>query len=100
MTASTPAAHARVDELERLGDLVRQDDHVRGQVHPHAAQVREPAGIGERLEGEVLGASARVELVDAEVDRVGAVGDGGPERVGAARGREQFGTVCGCMRGT
>ena len=55
--------------------------------------------LGEFLEGEVGGAGARVPLLDAEVDGVGAVLDGGADAVEVARWSEHLGSGArGCGR--
>ena len=46
--------------------------------------------------GEIVGAHPGVELVEAEVNRVRAILDGGFDAVPIAGGREQFGQVASC----
>src|SRR5439155_462469 len=61
-----------------------------GDVALHAAEVEGREKLGQFLDGEVARARAGVELLDSEVDRVGAVLDGGADAVEVARGGEHL----------
>ena len=56
-----------------------------------AALVGEAAGLAELVERELRAFVARVEALGAEVDGVGAVGEGGAHGVERAGGREELG---------
>ena len=57
------------------------------------ARVREAARLAELVEGELGAFVAGVEALGAQVDGVGAVGDGGAHGVERAGGGEQLGNV-------
>ena len=71
-------------------DLTGQNGRVQRNVHVHAAQVRESASVGERINGEIIGATARIERLKAQVNRVGATAHGGMERRDAASRRQKL----------
>src|SRR4029077_6327382 len=75
---------------ERLPELRRFEENVEREVDAHAPRVREAAGRLEILEGELRVVVARVEFLDAEIDRIGAVGDGRPNGVETPGGGEQL----------
>jgi len=79
------------EKLRRLVELVRENERVEGQVAPHAAQAQEREQLGQGLEREILRADPGVELGEAEIDRVGAVLDGGPHAFHVAGGGQHFG---------
>ena len=55
------------------------------------ARVREPARLVQLVERELRAIVARIEALGAEIDRVGAIGDGGPRGVERAGGRKELG---------
>ena len=59
-------------------------------VHVHAAQVRESASIGKRIDGEIIGATSRIERLKAQVNCIGAAAHGGMERRNAASRRQKL----------
>ncbi|OQB92401.1 MAG: hypothetical protein BWX86_01839 [Verrucomicrobia bacterium ADurb.Bin122] len=83
-----------------VGEFVGEDEGVEGDVAAHAALVEErhePGQVGER---EVVGAHAGVEALEAEVDGIGAVFDGGAHALPVAGGREQLRAArADCRRG-
>ncbi len=83
------------DGRHRVGEgveLVGEDERVERGIALEAPEVERPHQLRERLDGKVRRAGPRVEAdVEPEVDRVGAVLDGGPDAVEVARWGEQFG---------
>ena len=71
-------------------DLARQNGRVQRNVHVRAAQVRESASIGERIDGEIISATSRIERLKAQVNRIGAAAHGGMERRNAASRRQKL----------
>ena len=86
---ASPRNSERVDELGRL------DENVEREVDAAAALVRDAARLAELVEGELRALVARVEARRAQVDRVGAVRDGGADGVERAGGCEELGDACG-----
>ncbi len=78
--------------LDQLGQFVLADHRVDGD--EDAAARRQAVGVGDGLGqlvgGEVLGLGAGGELLEAEVDGVGAEVEGGEGGVRAAGGGQQF----------
>ena len=93
ITASMPRSIASPRNIERVGELGGLDEDVEREVDAAAALVREAAGLAELVERELRALVARVEALGAEVDGVGAVGDGGANGVERAGGREELGDV-------
>ncbi len=84
-----------VDQFHCLVELALKHHDVRGQVDADSAEMRVPAHLSEAVEGEVLRSAAGVETLDAEVDRIGAVGDRSAECVrSAGRRQELWWDVC------
>lgn len=82
----------RVLELAGGGiEFAGEDEGVHGEEALHAVAVEEFHEFGEVLFGEVVGAEAGVEGGEAEVDGVGASGDGGAGAVPVSGGGEEFG---------
>ena len=76
--------------LFRRGHFVREDQRIEGDVALDAAAVQkfhEPRQVGLC---EIMGAHARVETVEAKVNGIGTVFDGGFGAFPIAGGREQF----------
>ena len=71
-------------------DLAGQNGRVERNVDIHAAQMRESASIGERVDGEIVGATSRVERLKAQVNRVGATTHSGMEGSDAASRRQKL----------
>jgi hypothetical protein len=74
-----------------VGEFGGEDEGVEGDVTFDAVGVEEGHQAGEVFFGEVVGAEAGVEAGHAEVDGVGAVGDGGASAVPVTGGGEEFG---------
>src|SRR5205814_3914599 len=78
---------------DQLGQFVVADQRVDGD--EDAAGRGEAVGVGgdlvQLLDGEVLGLGAGGELLEAEVNRVGAEVEGGVCGLGSAGRRQQFG---------
>ena len=73
------------------GEFAGEDERVHGHEAADPAVVEELHDGGEIGFGEVVGAETCVEAREAEVDGVGAVGDGGPDAFEVAGWGEQFG---------
>ena len=71
-------------------DLAGQNGRVQRNVHVHAAQVRESASIGERVDSEIVGATSRIERLKTQVNRIGAATHGGMEGRDAAGRRQKL----------
>ena len=71
-------------------EFVGEDEGVEGEEAFDVVGVEIVDDLGEFFEREVGGAVAGVELVEAEVDGVCAVGDRGAHRIPVAGGREKF----------
>ncbi len=82
-----------VDQGEGFFEFGGQHDHIRRQVDSHAMHVREAACFRKRLEREVLGPSAGVELVHTQVHGIGTVGDRCAQRVKPTARGEKLGNV-------
>ena len=95
IAASIPRSMRVAEERERVGELARLDEHVEREVDAHAARVRERARLLELVERELRAFVARVEPLGAEVDGVGAVGDGGADGVERAGRGEELGDCDG-----
>ena len=91
MAASMPRSIASPRNIERVDELGRLDEDVEREVDAPTALVRDAAGLAELVERELRAFVARVEPRGAEVDGVGAVGDGGANGVERAGGSEQLG---------
>ena len=78
------------DVVDGGGQFIGEDQGVEGDVAANVVGVEIGDDLGELVEGEIGGAMAGVEVAEAEVDRVGAVGDGGAHGVPVAGGREEF----------
>src|SRR4051812_32963676 len=78
-----------------IGQLTGEDEGVEGAVAADVVLVKELHEFGKVLLGEVVRAQASVEARHAEVDRVGAIGDGGAGAVPVASGGEEFGFGAG-----
>ena len=74
-----------------LGDFIGEDEGVEGHVAAHAAAVEELHERRQVGRGEILRAHPRVEPLEAEVDRVGAVFDRGPRTFPIAGRRQHLG---------
>ena len=72
------------------GQFVGEDERVERHVAAHAAAVEKFHQRGQVGRREILRAHPGVEALEAEVDRVGAVLDGGAGAFPVAGGREQF----------
>ena len=96
--------HARGDDGAQVvlgvGELVGEDEDVEGDVAADAALVEKLHERGEVGLREVFGAHAGVETLEAEVNGVGAILDGGAHALPVAGGGEQFRTHerAGCGR--
>ena len=84
------AVHALAEVRQGLLELMRLDEHVEGEVDPHAARMGDGTGLRQLVERELRAFVAGVVHRRAEVDGVGAVGDGGAHGVEGAGGGEQF----------
>ena len=80
------AVDARAEMGERVLHLVRLHEDVERQVDARAAAVGDGAGLFEFGERELRAVVARIELLDAQIDGVGAVRDGGADGVEGAGG--------------
>jgi hypothetical protein len=91
--------HARCDDAAEVflggGEFVGEDERVEGHVALHAAPVEELHEPGQVGLGEVVRAHPGVEAVEAEVDGVRAVLDGGLGAFPVAGRREKFGQGAG-----
>ena len=76
--------------LERIARLVGKDHRVQRDVDTYAAHMGVGAGVAQRVEGEVLGAAAGVEVLETEVDGIGACRHGSMQRRHAPCGSKQF----------
>ena len=86
-----PAVDALAQVEQRLAQLRRFEEHVEGEVDAGAARVRQAAGLLQVLEAQLCVVIARVEFLDAQVDRIGAVRDGRPNGVEAPGGGKELG---------
>ena len=93
MTASAPAVGDRASETHGLGQLVGEDQRVEGDVAADVAAVQIVEDLGQLFQREIGGAMAGVEVRQAEIDRVGPVGDRGAQRLPVAGGGQQLGTM-------
>jgi hypothetical protein len=84
------AVYALAEVRERVGQLGGLDENVERQVHARAPGVRDGARLLELVERELGAVVPRVELRRPEVDRVGAVGHGGADRLERAGRGEEF----------
>ena len=86
---------APVDARTQVGQAIAEfgglHQRIERHIDPHTAFVRDLAGGGEFIEGELGALVAGVEARRAEVDRIGPVGDGGPHGVEASGRGEEFG---------
>ena len=76
--------------LLRLLHLVLEDKRVEGDVAADAAPVQELHQFRQVGDGEIVGAHARVEAFQPEVDRIRPVFHRGPGTFPVSGGREQF----------
>lgn len=74
-----------------VGEFGGEDEGVEGDVTFDAVRVEECHQAGQVFFGEVIGAQAGVEAGHAEINGVGAVGDGGTGAVPVTGGGEEFG---------
>ena len=74
-----------------LGELVRKDQRVQRHVPTHATPMQQSHHFGQARALEVRGANPRIMALEAEVDRVGAVLDGGDQALAIAGRRQQLG---------
>ena len=86
-----PQARAATHELECVGHFTVFDDDVDGHVHARTSEMRRTAGGLERLVGEVLGLTARVEGAHTHIDGIGAGSERRSEGCGSACGGEELG---------
>ncbi len=89
------AIYGLAEEGERFTQLMRLDQRVECEIHARAATVRDRARGLELVEGELSAVVSGVELLRAQIDGVGAVGDRGADGVQRAGWRKQFGNVSG-----
>ena len=83
-----------VEHVEFLlggGEFVGEDQHIERDVAFHAMLVKKGHQLGQIIGREILRPHARVEGGHPEVNRVGAIGDGGADAFPIAGGREEFG---------
>ena len=71
-------------------DLARQNGRIQRNVHVHAAQMGEGASVSKCVDGEIIGATSRIERLKAQVNRIGAAAHGGMERRNAASRRQKL----------
>ena len=76
---------------QRFAQLGRLEEDVEREIDARAALVRQPAGLLEVVERQLRAVVARVELLDAQVDGVRPVCQGGANSIEAPRWGEQFG---------
>ena len=81
------------DVFDRGFEFVGEDEGVESEEAFDVVGVEVIHDPGKFFEREVGGAVAGVELIEAEVDGIGAVGDGGAHGIPVAGGREKFGAV-------
>ena len=79
-------AHA----FQGLPYLVGQDDGVHGDVDGNPAQMREVAGLPQRLQGEVVGPAPRIEGLKPQIHRIGPASHRRMQRRHIAGRRQQF----------
>ena len=87
-----PRGDDRPQRVLRERKFVLEYKRIEGDIPPHAAPVEPGHQIGKVGTREVVGAHARVERVDAEIDGVGAVFHGGLRALPVARRSEDLGT--------
>ena len=94
--------HSRSDDgfeiMLRVSQFVLEDEGVERHVAPRAAAVEEGHQIWQVGRREVLGPHSRVELLQAEVDRIGAVLDGRARAFPVAGGCQQLRAAEGANR--
>ena len=66
---------------------------IEGQEYPHAPSMTIDQSLLKLFVRKVLGAPAGIEITPAEINRVRAVLDGGPEGFRGTGGGEQFRTI-------
>ena len=88
MTASTPAVASSRTVASRSAQLAGKGQRVEGRVPLHAAPVQKRHHLGQVGPVEVVGANPRVMALEAEVDGIGAILDGG-DQAGSIAGRRQ-----------
>ena len=76
--------------VRRPLELIREDQGIEGDISPNPVAVQVGQGFGECREGEVGRPMAGVEVIEAEIDGVGTVRDGGPQGFGIAGRSQQF----------
>ena len=71
-------------------DLARQNGRIQRNVHVHAAQMGEGTSVGKRVDGEIVGATSRIERLKAQINRIGTASHSGMEGRDAAGRRQEF----------
>ena len=85
-----PGLRCRQDQVCGLIQLSRKHQHVEGQETLDAPPVQPLHQLWQFLTLKVGGPHAGIEGINAEVHRIGTVGDGSLQRLPGASGREQF----------
>ena len=84
------AIHTLAQIRESLHQLGRLDQHVEGEVHACPTRMSDRTGLLQLIERELRALVAGVVHGRAEIDGIGAIGDGCAHRVERAGGSEEF----------
>jgi len=76
--------------LQRVVQLGRLEEDVERQIDPGPVRVRQAAGLLQVIQGQLRPLVAGIELLNAEVDRIGAVAERGTNGVEAPGGSEEL----------
>ena len=80
----------RQQQIRGRRQLMAEHQHIHREEALDAAPVQPGHHLGQVLEAEVLRPQARIEAIHAEVDRIGAIGHGSPQRCPTARWGQQL----------
>ena len=86
-----PAVDGVPKKGECLDELAGLDEHIQCEIDAAAVAVGDTTRLGQLLERELRAFVARVEALGAQVDGIGAVGDGRANGVERTSGREKLG---------
>src|SRR5690348_8132069 len=85
------AVDAPPEMMQRVTQLGGFEEDVEGEIDAGAMGMRQEAGLLEVIQSQLRAFVPGIELFHAEVDRVGAVAEGGTNGVETPGGGEQFG---------
>ncbi len=86
-------ARNRLKACFRRRKLIAENQRVEGHISFHPVPVQVPHDLGQALDFEIGRAVARVEAVEAEINRVGARGNSGAHGIEITGRRQYFRTI-------